>query len=303
MIVFNPYTPPYLRASDTVERATTWLDEHGDRPFFMFLNFLDAHLPYVPVPEFDQRFAARPAEVEWVGFPDDHEQIAQGKRTMSAAELNYLQGQYDAELLYLDQQLSILMRHLKNAGLYDDSLVMIVSDHGEGFLEHGYLRHGVSLYEPEVSVPLMIKLPDSFHGAAPESLTHFQFIDIFPTVTNLLGIGAPDSVQGAAWGGDRDYAIAENFCLFRNIETLKRELFAVRIDDWKYIASTEGTEEAYDLTVDPEESNDIFGTRPEYEDMARRIHAAHLSTYHQRPAQGGQGDSMIEKLKALGYVD
>lgn len=303
LMAFNPHEPPYRRAGEISDLAKDWLGAHSHQPFFMFLNYFDAHLPYVPVLEFDQAFAPRPDTVSWVGFPDDHERIAKGVRSVLPEELAYLRGQYDAELLYLDRELEFLFQDFENRQFYDDSLIIIVSDHGEGFLEHGFLRHGVTLYESEVSVPLLIKLPASSQETAPQSLPHFQFIDLLPTVTKVLGIEAPHSIQGTPWAAGRDYAIAENFCLFRDIEPLGRELFGVRIGNWKYIASTEGTEEAYDIAADPGETNNLFGEHPDKEDRARRIHAEHLSTYHQRPTSGGVGDSMLERLRALGYVD
>ena len=101
MSVFNPYAPPYRRARTINQRITAWIDESERRPFFMFVNYHDAHLPYVPVPWLDQRFSLRPKGLYWIGFPDDHLHIAQGRGIIREDELTYLRGQYDAELVYL----------------------------------------------------------------------------------------------------------------------------------------------------------------------------------------------------------
>jgi arylsulfatase A-like enzyme len=300
---FNPYEPPYRRARQINERISAWFGDYAGGPFFMFVNYFDAHLPYVPVPWLDQRFSPRPKGLSWIGFPDDHLPIAQGRRIIPQDELDYLRGQYDAELIYLDQNFARLVDFLKTRGLYDDTLMIVVSDHGESFYEHGFLNHGVTLYEPELSVPLLIKLPRNSQMLPPDNISHFQFVDIIPTIAAIVNIEPPASLQGSAWGSGRDYALAENYCLFRDVDPLRRELFGVRIADWKYIASTLGAEEAYDLSSDPEERTDVFGKYPELEERARRIHAEHISTYHERPAQREHGDSAIERLRALGYVD
>ena len=181
--------------------------------------------------------------------------------------------------------------------------MIVVSDHGESLYEHGFLNHGVTLYEPELSVPLLIKLPKNSQLRPPDDISLFQFVDFIPTIAAILNIVTPASLHGSAWGSGRDYVLAENFCLFTKVDALRRELFGVRFGDCKYITSTQGAEEAFDLSLDPGETTDVIGNHPELEERARRVHAEHLSTYHDRPANGEHGDSVIDRLRALGYVD
>ena len=295
--------PPYRRANEINDLALAWLNEHPSGPSFVFLNYFDAHAPYLPVEELDGRFGPRPSHLAWTGYPG-HLKAELDRATPSRRKelLDYLQGQYDAQLVFLDREIRRLFEGLKDLGRYDNTMIIVTSDHGESFLEHGYLRHGRTLYEPEISVPLLIKLPRSSRPTLPPSVAHMQFVDIFPTVVETLGGEVPPSVQGASWGRGRDYAMAEAFCRHRDPQVPRRELLAVRMGDWKYIRSSTGSEECYDLGQDPGERRNVLGDRPDLEARAREIGRRRDARIYRSHARHREDREMLDRLRSLGYV-
>ena len=304
-VTFDPGRPPYRRADAIVDLATSWIDANPDPPFFLFLNLFDAHDPYLPPPEFDHRFVARPEGLSWTGFPDDelYRELVRGTARLSDDELRYLEGQYDAALVFVDSQVRRLFDHLRRVGRYEDTLIFVVSDHGEGFMEHGLLRHSTSLYEPQVSVPFLVKLPRTWSGPPPPVSPYVQHVDIFPTVMELLGEPVPASVQGVAWGAGRDHAFSEAFAHLAWHEPLRREAVAVVQDGWKYIRTSRGTEEWYDLTRDPDETTNLAPLDEERQAAALAILRRHLAaTYRERPTTAA-ATSTLDRLRSLGYVE
>ena len=127
------------RASATSERAVAWLRGVRDpeRPFFLFVHYFDAHDPYQPPPEFTLQLEGEPPENE-----------------LGRAIL-----QYDREIAFVDQQLGRLLAALAEAGLEDETLLVVTADHGEGLMDHGHMRHGLQIYEEAVRVPLLVRWP------------------------------------------------------------------------------------------------------------------------------------------------
>lgn len=159
----------------------------GEKPFFLFLHYFDVHNDYVPPPPFDTRFS--PPYAGWVtgrGVMTD----PRIRPDMAAADLAHLKGRYDGEVAWVDENLRRLFRGLDPA-LLEDTLVIITSDHGEEFFEHGEIGHRRTLYEESIRVPLIMRLPGMI-PAGSEVSSPARIYDIAPTVVDLLGIsGAP----------------------------------------------------------------------------------------------------------------
>src|SRR5262249_3466064 len=118
------------------------------KPFFAFLNYFDAHGPYLPPPPFNRKFGD--------GGPQPDLMV---RRTWSPQEIQRSIDAYDGALSYLDEQLGILLDKLKNQHLLENTLIVVTSDHGEQFGEHGLFDHANSLYRPLLHVPLVISYP------------------------------------------------------------------------------------------------------------------------------------------------
>jgi len=307
---FNRYAPQARRAEQIRAEAKRWLDGAGPEPFFLFLNFFDAHHPYVPVEQDDELFGGRPEGVDWIGFPiETFEDYLRGEPVISQAEIDYMAAQYDAELRGLDRGLNRVFEDLKASGRFDEALIIVTSDHGESFGEHGFLKHEGTLGEPQVGVPLLIKLPESMSAPAMDDPSLLQAVDFFPTVVSVIGEEAPGGLEGAAWGRGRAYARAEAFCFvcspasgMSDVERLREDLSSVRFGSVKTHWSTRRDgPETYDLSTDPKELRNVAGQFEEIESDSAEV--LRSREFHLPEGEDKSPDkSTLDALRGLGYI-
>jgi arylsulfatase A-like enzyme len=247
-------------ASDIVDGFLAWERERPTgamrRPYFAFLNFFDAHEPYSPPPSMRTRFAAKPGEMDL----------------------------YDAAIAHLDEEIARMLGALERRGALDNTLVVITSDHGEQFGEHGLVGHGNSLYLPLLHVPLVVvfdgRVPRGGRVAEPVSMR-----DLAATVADLALPGGAHPFPGVSlarrWSGDGaslagSPVIAEQYKTLedRAVDPMKRAaqqaLFA---DGWHYIRNLRSKkEELYAPRDDPSESRNLVRT-PEGRAVADSLRA------------------------------
>ena len=289
------------RGAATRERAIGWLEKDGyldparrpAEPFFLFLHLFDAHNPYAPPPEHAALFPPQGTA------PGDLE------RDVTA---------YDGEIHYADAQVGALLDRLAEAGTLDDTLVAIVGDHGEGLMQHGWMTHGMMLYEEAVRVPLILRWPARIPGGRVVA-EPVELVDLAPTLLELLGVrDALPRPQGrslaAAVLGDATLDPENPVFLQRRVYRRQKlrglavagEKLGVRAGRWKYVeAGEEGTRELYDLSSDPGELTNLADTRPE---EAQRLHEA-IAAWRARTPEGRAAEVSeddVERLRALGYV-
>ena len=192
--VVTPAKP--FNTEHTNELVKKFLDScKGDKkPFFIFCNYMDTHNPYEPPPEYLRHFLPPDAEVSAridsaVHIP---ELVNTGRLPLTAEEYGIIRHIYDAALKYLDDQTGLLLEHLKNQGLYENTLIFILGDHGEVFGEYGLFTHGILLYRPLVHIPLIVRHP-KLTGPPGVREEPVAISDVFYTITELLGIDPPVS--------------------------------------------------------------------------------------------------------------
>ena len=239
--------------------------QRDGKPFFAFLNYLDAHQPFLPPPPFDTQFrgaAPRGDPRHWWDRPWTPEAIR--------AETDA----YDGSIAYIDHQLGLLFDELGRRGQLDNTLVIVTSDHGEHLGEHGFMRHGNTLYTEVLHVPLVVALPKTMPApgriTAPVSLR-----DIPATILAVAGLSCdgcfPGSSLSRLWlepaealaGQPTSPTFAEVSKGIRipdRYPNAKGDLHAVIADGLHYIRNSDGTEEVYDLTQDPSESRNLAGS-------------------------------------------
>jgi arylsulfatase A-like enzyme len=308
--MFSVKEPVYRRAREINAAARQWLGQHGSRPFFLFLNYIDAHHPYLPPAEDDERFVKRPPGKEWFGFPLERFEAAQrAAASFSGEEIEVLKGQYDAALFSIDRELGRLFDFLKDSRLLDNTVIFITTDHGEAFFEYGFPDHGNSLYQPEIGGFLLIRTPPALAPIQVSPL--MQFIDFFPTFAAILDEPVPGGLQGSAWGNGRDYALAEMFCKgcgrewlesTKWPEVLKNERVAVMSGNQKLIRSLRGPDEVYDLSSDPNESKPLTQPDPEFLRRAEEVIAGQKQHIVESLSTRPEDKILLEKLRSLGYV-
>ena len=292
--------PPAFRENrkdaDLINRRfLDWID-HRDRrrPFFAFLNYFDAHDPYL-TPE--------GAEVSGVALPQSPVDRAffqdwwlkPDKNALSAAQIDRLRGGYTSCIAYLDDRLGRLFRQLELRGLLDDTIVVVTSDHGEAFGEHGLFGHGCSLFDDQIRVPLLIVAPDRI----PEGLTidvPVSVRDLPATILDLVGL-EPSILPGNSlkplWASEVDPtspAISPVFSEVAEPEAFppnqgRSPVFRGPMTSLVvgpalvYIRSLRSVEapleELYDLVIDPSQRNNLAadGADPRLLDARERLDA------------------------------
>ncbi len=181
----------------TVEALQQLEKREKKQPFFLYVHVLDPHLPYSPPSQF------RPKQGPSSFSVNDMKALRQGWETDGAnperqAKVELAKALYAGEIASCDQAFGNFIEILKKQGLYQNSLIVVVSDHGEQFFEHGLCDHMNSLYQELLHVPLIIKFPDQ-EGAGKVEEPVWQHIDITPTILRAAGIEAPVEMQGVAY--------------------------------------------------------------------------------------------------------
>ena len=167
------------QAEVQVDRARAWLDEHSDQPAFLVLHFMDMHLPYTEPAAFRDRFAG-PTPLPFTSDVFHRNQILQWERKMDDSSRAWLRGRYDNNLAYIDSVLTPFLGDLSK-----EATVIVLSDHGEEFWDHGDFEHGHSLYDELLRVPLIARGPGLTPG---EHTMPTSLIDVAPTVLRAAGI-------------------------------------------------------------------------------------------------------------------
>lgn len=244
--------------------AEAWIDQHRGGRLFFFLHLFEPHAPYEPPEPFKSRFA----------LP------------------------YDGEIATADAIAGKLIQHLKSAGLYDQALIILMSDHGEGLGDHGEQEHGIFLYREELHVPLIVKLP---RGAMARSTVDApaELIDILPTITSVTGAATPKECKGSSLLtlANAPARSVYSETLYPRIHLGWSDLRSLIDRAHHYIEAP--TPELYDVERDPHETANILADQ-------RRVYAAmrkELAT-HPRNLDGPSRVSTEEaaKLAALGYL-
>jgi arylsulfatase A-like enzyme len=310
-----------------------------DRPFFAFINYMDAHTPYAPPEPYPSLFLesesdwARASEIAHIKWNEYYR-----GRPYTERDLTILSNLYDAAVAYLSSEIGRLLRSTKRRGLYDDTLILITADHGEHFGENHLLGHAFGLYNTTVRIPLMIRLPG---GERAGELDHRkgQLVDLFSTILNAAGV---DPSAFAHRGVDllaprtapaRESIFSEYYYprqvlwqfkpeeLERQAEQLKpylRRLRAIERYGHRLIWSSNGRHELYDLNADPGETRNLLDPEhhTEVADEFLDLLTRELETYvpglgsqlHFEPDSAASNpsaeldDETLEALRAVGYV-
>jgi arylsulfatase A-like enzyme len=274
---------PGLVASDVNQRFLRWLDgQGGSHPWFAFLNYFDAHGPYLPPVPFDTMYIGKsdpPVDRYW-----EHVQRAYGRPPVPAGELGEELDAYDGAITYLDLQVDSLLKALGTRGALQNTIVVVTSDHGELFGEHGVVSHGNNLYLPVLHVPLLIVAPGRVPANARiPSLTSLR--DLPATLLELTGVANPGLpghsmagwlAAGSASASDTLFAAVDYNRLlpsFPPSPLLRGHMRTVVLDSLQYILNGDGVEELYHLGRDSWEVQNLVAA-PEYQAELRRYREA-----------------------------
>jgi arylsulfatase A-like enzyme len=215
---------------------------------------------------------------------------------------------YDGEISYWDAELGKLLERLRERGLYDDVTIIVTSDHGEEFNDHGGFWHGTTLYDEQVRVPLLVKLPESRRGGTV--VRHWvQSIDLMPTVLKLFEAPVPEGVQGGDLFTGTDVVYAEESHEGNVLESV-RELDGT--DEYKLITANRDNPrglkpvELYRVDLDPTEKENLAPTSPDEVRMATKalLEQRALAKEDAVAADSVELDEDVAAhLEAIGYIE
>jgi arylsulfatase A-like enzyme/Flp pilus assembly protein TadD len=261
---------------ETAERALKWLSRPRENPFFLWVHLYDPHAPFEAPEPYRSRFAERP---------------------------------YDGEIAYTDAVVGEILDRLEALGAAENTLVMVVGDHGESLGEHGEAYHSWFIYDATLKVPFLVRLP----GVLPQGTVieeQVRLADLAPTALDLLGIPEErwQDMQGtslASWltEGKREHLPAYSESLVAHLQFGWGELKAIRERGFKYIEAPRP--ELYDLGVDPGETRNLVA---EKENVARQLKSRLDKLEQELRRQDGEPEPVnidaeaMRKLQSLGYV-
>lgn len=294
------YVPPV--AGDAPDKGASVKDTPAKQPakpkdpFYVWIHFFDAHNPYDPPEEQAKLFPPK-------GNPP--------------TELDREIAKYDAEIHFADQEMGKLFDRLAKAKVLDDTLVIVAGDHGEGLMDHGWMLHGLQIYEEAVRVPFVFRWPSKL-PAGKNIPQPVELADMTPTVLELTGIATPKAKNDpeglslvAAMNGtatldaDRKVLVQRRFYESdseRGVE-VKGSKHGLRVGNWKYIeAKDEDSFELYDLAADPGEKNNLVKDKPHQRSTIASALETTLADTPQPPAPRTVSEEDARRLEALGYV-
>ena len=304
-------------------RFKKWIDGYGDEPFFAFINYLEPHAHYQPPAPFRERFLADGRKDTFWGR--DRQVSVQkfnaGVMEYSDEDMAAFSDLYDGAVAYQDSMMGEALDHLRDRDLLDRTLLIITADHGENLGEHDLLGHEFCVYNTLLHVPLIVRLP----GVVPAGMTFETPVEnrlVWSMIDLILGSGdearplpadqlaavlrEPDDAGGPILSELYIRPLTSEMWLNSpRLSEYDRRLRCVQINDGKYIWSSDGGNELYDLAVDPGELINLAGLHLEDAGVLRDLLLAKAAALGAGP--GGEtpefSEELKRRLKSLGYLD
>lgn len=298
------------RAELVTEHASAWLEQHHQTPFGLWVHYYDSHEPYAPAASFARAFD-RGYRGELGDVLDVKTLVGLNQRPpdepLTPDDLAHITDLYDAEIAYLDHHLGRLLARIDELGRLEDTVVVIVGDHGQALGDNNFFGHGLRLLEPVVKVPLLVRQP----GAEPGIRVHtpVETIDLMPTVAELLSLEVPGGLAGRSLVP----LLAGETLASRRFRWIERRTYpdqpeviglALHGGSWKavYYRDEDGREQR--LFSHRPEGLDSAGDLDAESEEARWLEAARsalLAANNSTTTAAGADDSKM--LRALGYLN
>jgi arylsulfatase A-like enzyme len=281
------------RACDaTTKKAVAWLRQHAENPFFAWIHYFDVHDPIIlPPDEYLKRF-----------YPESRDKP------------DILRAVYDAEIAFMDDQIERLLEELEALGIRENTLLAILSDHGEGLGDHDWWGHSI-LYQEQIRLVFILSIPGRTDGTRVSSLV--RSIDLVPTLIELLGLNIPEETgfDGKSLleiidesPGQPRIAYSESIndlTAYYDSQLQDDSLYAVSDGRWKLILYREKSRdkelELFDLQADPHELNNLSEKHPEVTSRLRN-ELIKMQAIVQNPPRPTMDEKTRERLKSLGYI-
>jgi arylsulfatase A-like enzyme len=322
----------HLTAQQTNTQIKKWFDNtwNHDTPFFMFINYMDAHLPYAVPESYARLFLPKTISYKKAMAMGSNSTIHMlyyaGFCPMTKNDFDCLRSLYAAEINYLDHYIGKLCDQLRSLHLLDNTIIIITSDHGENFGENKKIGHFFSVDDRLLHVPLIIRYPKKINAGQRISRP-VQLHQIFPTILDLIGLSwnKRNDLQGDGLFREN---VPASFCLaeldayytgimqiihWNNncfVDDYARSLKTIRDQRYKYIMASDGQDELYDMVKDPGESRNLSKANPQKTGELRLKLDALLGSFDVPDLKKTDTETIDvnertgvgEALKSLGYV-
>ena len=307
-------------ASNVFGEATSWIEKNKDKRFFAYIQTIDPHVPYDPPEAFLKIYDPAPYNGQ-VKNRRTHLMLDEAKKnpkkyTFTKRDKEHIEALHDGEISYHDEHFGKFLAKLRELGLEDDTIIVITSDHGEEFQEHGSWGHGHSVYQELLGVPLLFRWPGVIPAGARVGPV-VSTTDIGPTVLEATGVPIPKEFEGHSLMGfiRGDWPMGP-YVAFSDFLDHRR---VIRGGDWKLIIRGNLSQVIFDLKRDPGEHNELDGrANPIAQRYLRTLHGQFLGAQDRgkwlAAATGASSEKRLSQEKqemtpelcrqlvALGYI-
>jgi arylsulfatase A-like enzyme len=299
-----------------LERARGFVREEG--PFFLYLHFMDVHGPYdAPEDDFDAMASSGSLEVRsrpdgrvelpsylqgipWFGKEDFESRGFDEVISFRLSRSHTVRARYAGNVRDFDRRIAPFLDEIRDSALNESTIVVLTSDHGEELLEHGGFDHGFNLYDHQIRIPLLLRLPGARDGRRMTQVGNL--VDVMPTLLSLTNVLAPPSVEGRNLFAPE----ATSEASFSSATKHREGVRAVRTDRYKLILDGKtGAATLFDLEADPAEYHDIAAANePRTKELLGLLsrHIDEASRSRLRPESTAIPDEIRKRLEALGYL-
>jgi len=287
------------------EAAVDSINEYAEKPFFLWIHYMDPHTQYNHHPE----HAYRQENTSNITVPLKEKDLNPIADSLNEADLRFIADTYDEEIAYTDEYVGKLINTLKEQGLYDNTIIVLTSDHGEELLDRNRFGHGDTLYNELLHIPLIIHNPleDKLNGTKVSR--NVETRSIAGTIAEECGL-PNNHFKGINLLRIPSEHIDGEFVFSQQGQNSERDPVkrAVFMKEWKLIENVkDGTFELYDLSNDPHEQNNLYGSgRPGISELQNLL-ASQLSGFKPvlvaEPEKAEPSEEDIKQLKALGYIE
>ena len=299
-----------LDATTLTDRAREWVREHAEENFFLWLHYYDVHQPYRPPARFMRD--VEPAKGMSQRWFSDGIAVRGGHLNPTLDQREWIENLYRGEVRYVDEQIGRVLDVLEELDIYEDALVVITSDHGEEFWEHGGFEHGHTVYDELLAVPLLIKAPGQEVGRRDDRVISIEAV--MPTILSLCGLTHettwPSSAplldaKGEPKSAEQPSPLLSTGTLYFDDQS------ALFSSGHKYVRNeVTGEEKLFDLATDVGEMRSVLGSSPDlHKDLKTRCRDLEQLARSIRELRGLEGSenadldgTLLEKLRSLGYV-
>jgi len=305
------------RADETIDAAIAELRRSHSQSGFYFIHLFDAHLDYDPPEPYANKYTsnrfvpALPLTKEKILLLQTGED---GKQPPRTKDVQYVKSLYEGEISFMDTHIGRFIDELKSLRLYDQATIIITSDHGEEFWEHGSFEHGHTLYNELIQIPLIIKFPSTVKPAKRVIAEQVRLLDVMPTVFDIVGVEKPQSFIGESLVPLVNGEKKQHLSAFSESTLYGALRIALRGPRYKYIEilakdGGRGKGELYDWRKDPEEKKDLSEDLPDITDGMRKelisIFNSNVTASKRmsRPEVANLQPQRIKELRSLGYIE